>query len=151
MTITITNKIFNTDKLISCILDENSDVGAAVCFNGFVREFSNNKHLDYMFVEHYPEMTEKSLYAIEAEAKKRWEINDVLITHRVGKIYPKDLIVSVIVASKHRNNAFQACNFIIDFLKTDAPFWKKEVSNDGSFWVNDRAEDHEKKEKWSSI
>lgn len=150
MSITITNKIFNTDKLVKLILKENSEVGAIVCFNGFVREFSDNKQLEYMLIEHYPAMTEKKLYAIEAEAKKRWEINDVSITHRVGKIFPKDLIVSVIVASKHRNNAFQACNFIIDFLKTDAPFWKKEVSNDGSSWVSERVIDHEKKEKWFS-
>jgi len=93
-------------------------------------------------------MTEKSLMKIELNAKSRWSLEDVFIIHRVGKLLPSDPIVAVVVASQHRKNAFEACEFIIDFLKTDAPFWKKEISNHGELWVKNRVEDDKKKASW---
>jgi molybdopterin synthase catalytic subunit len=150
MTIYITQKSFKVGKIIEDFSLDKPDVGAVVSFTGYVREFSNDTRLSYMFLEHYPGMTESSLELIESLARQRWELNEVSIIHRVGKLLPNDLIVAIVVSSKNRGNAFQACEFIIDFLKTDAPFWKKEVSDSGESWVKDLNEDHQKKENWSS-
>jgi molybdopterin synthase catalytic subunit len=102
-----------------------------------------------MNLEHYPGMTEKTLIKIELNAKSKWSLEDVFIIHRVGKLLPSDPIVAVVVASQHRKNAFEACEFIIDFLKTDAPFWKKEISDQDELWVENRLEDHQKKASWN--
>ena len=101
--------------------------------------------------EHYPGMTEKALAEIVQSAKSHWDIQEATIVHRVGKLLPKDIIVGVIVSSKHRSNAFKACEFIIDFLKTDAPFWKKEISDEGETWVAERKEDVLKKTNWNKL
>ena len=101
-----------------------------------------------MDLEYYPGMTEKALSKIELNARSRWSLEDVYIIHRVGKLLPKDPIVAVVVASQHRKNAFEACEFIIDFLKTDAPFWKKEISDQDELWVKNRDEDYQKKFSW---
>ena len=104
-----------------------------------------------MNLEHYPGMTEKTLIKIELNAKSRWSLEDVFIIHRVGKLLPTEPIVAVVVASQHRKNAFEACEFIIDFLKTDAPFWKKEISDKGEVWVSERQEDIIKKTNWNKL
>jgi len=94
-------------------------------------------------------MTEKALVEIELNAKTRWILEDIFIIHRIGTLLPGDPIVAVVVASQHRKNAFEACEFIIDFLKTDAPFWKKEISDQDEVWVQNRVEDNQKKSSWN--
>ena len=150
MTIIIQEDSFSISKLI-LELSEKDNVGAVVSFSGYVREFSKEKQLKYMELEHYPGMTEKALESIVQKAKSHWDIEQTTIIHRVGKLLPKDIIVGVIVSSRHRSNAFKACEFIIDFLKTEAPFWKKEISNKGEVWVSERQEDIIKKTNWNKL
>lgn len=150
MTIIIQEDSFSISKMI-LELSEKDNVGAVVSFSGYVREFSKEKQLKYMELEHYPGMTEKALESIVQKAKSHWGIEQTIIIHRVGKLLPKDIIVGVIVSSRHRSNAFKACEFIIDFLKTDAPFWKKEISDKGEVWVSERQEDIIKKTNWNKL
>lgn len=150
MTIIIQEDSFSISKMI-LELSEKDNVGAVVSFSGYVREFSKEKQLKYMELEHYPGMTEKALESIVQKAKSHWDIEQATIIHRVGKLLPKDIIVGVIVSSRHRTNAFKACEFIIDFLKTDAPFWKKEISDKGEVWVAERQEDINKKTNWNKL
>ncbi len=124
-----------------------SDVGAVASFIGLVRDMPQNR-LQKMTLEHYPGMTEKSLANIVETAQQRWEILDVAIIHRVGDLKPADQIVLVSVASAHRKAAFAACEFIMDYLKTDAPFWKKETDEQGENWVEAKASDNEERGKW---
>lgn len=132
---------------------DKSNIGALVSFVGQVREFTNNslndgESINTLTLEHYPEMTEKALTAIELEAKKRWDIIDSLIIHRVGTLQPLDQIVLVAVTSAHRGEAFKACEFIMDYLKTSAPFWKKEATSQGERWVEAKLSDDVAKERW---
>jgi len=150
VTIIIQEDSFSISKLI-LELSEKDNVGAVVSFSGYVREFSKDKQLKYMELEYYPGMTEKTLESIVQKAKSHWDIEQITIIHRVGKLLPKDIIVGVIVSSRHRSNAFKACEFIIDFLKTDAPFWKKEISDKGEVWVSERQEDIIKKTNWNKL
>ena len=150
MTIIIQEDSFSISKMI-LELSEKDNVGAVVSFSGYVREFSKEKQLKYMELEHYPGMTEKALESIVQKAKSHWGIEQTTIIHRVGKLLPKDIIVGVIVSSRHRSNAFKACEFIIDFLKTDAPFWKKEISDKGEVWISERQEDIIKKTNWNKL
>ena len=150
MTIIIQEDSFSISKLI-LELSEKDNVGAVVSFSGYVREFSKEKQLKYMELEHYPGMTEKALEGIVQKAKSHWDIEQTTVIHRVGKLLPKDIIVGVIVSSRHRSNAFKACEFIIDFLKTEAPFWKKEISDKGEVWVSERQEDIIKKTNWNKL
>jgi molybdopterin synthase catalytic subunit len=150
VTIIIQENVFSISKIIS-ELSKKDNVGAVVSFSGYVREFSKEKKLKFMEIEHYPGMTEKSLESIEKKARNQWDVNETIIVHRVGKLLPKDIIVGVIVSSKHRTNAFKACEFIIDFLKTDAPFWKKEISDEDKVWVSERQEDIKKKTNWNKL
>ena len=150
MTIIIQEDSFSISKLI-LELSEKDNVGAVVSFSGYVREFSKEKQLKYMELEYYPGMTEKALESIVQKAKSHWGIEQTIIIHRVGKLLPKDIIVGVIVSSRHRSNAFKACEFIIDFLKTEAPFWKKEISDKGEVWVSERQEDIIKKTNWNKL
>ena len=150
MTIIIQESSFYISKIISD-LSKKDNVGAIVSFSGYVREFSKERQLKYMELEHYPGMTEKALADIVQSAKSHWDIQEATIIHRVGKLLPKDIIVGVIVSSKHRSNAFKACEFIIDFLKTDAPFWKKEIYDEGETWVAERQEDVVKKTSWNKL
>jgi|TARA_B110000495_G_scaffold131145_1_gene114345 molybdopterin synthase catalytic subunit len=152
MTIRIQKDLFNIEKIISNLRKNKPSIGAIVSFIGYVRDFNkdiNTKKLKHMNLEHYPGMTEKTLINIELNAKSKWSLEDVFIIHRVGKLLPSDPIVAVVVASQHRKNAFEACEFIIDFLKTDAPFWKKEISDQDELWVENRLEDHQKKASWN--
>ena len=132
---------------------DKGSIGALVSFVGQVREFTNNSlndgdSINTLTLEHYPEMTEKALTAIELEAKKRWDIIDSLIIHRVGTLQPLDQIVLVAVTSAHRGEAFKACEFIMDYLKTSAPFWKKEATSQGERWIEAKLSDDVAKDRW---
>ncbi len=122
--------------------------GATVMFIGTVRELSDGRPIEAMTLEHYPGMTEKALGEIEVEAGKRWPIEASLIIHRYGKLLPGDDIVLVITASAHRQAAFEACAFLMDWLKTRAPFWKLEASAGKTHWVEARDHDDEAAQRW---
>src|SRR5581483_2949024 len=117
---------------------------------GTVRELNDARAVTTMTLEHYPGMTEKALEAIVAEARERWDIYDALVIHRVGELKPMDQIVLVAITSAHRGEAFAACQFIMDYLKTRAPFWKKEQTPQGARWVDARASDDEAAQRWAS-
>lgn len=125
-----------------------TQTGAICTFTGLVREFGDRPDITGMFLEHYPGMTEKSLYSLINQANNRWNIHFVKVIHRVGSLNLSDQIVFVGVSSAHRADAFAACEYIMDYLKTDAPFWKKEISNDESVWVEAKSSDQARKEKW---
>lgn len=124
------------------------DIGAVASFVGRVREANDGAGISRMTLEHYPGMTEKSLAGIVEQARGRWEVMDVTVIHRVGELKPGDNIVLVAVASAHRGDAFAACEFIMDYLKTRAPFWKKEETPEGGRWVDAREADDRAAEKW---
>ncbi len=119
--------------------------GAAVTFTGIVR---SDDGVTAMHLEHYPEMTEKSLAAIVEKARSRWNIEDVVVIHRVGELKAGDRIVLTVVTSAHRREAFEASEFIMDWLKTEAPFWKKEVTPQGGRWVDARESDEAARSRW---
>ena len=123
-------------------------VGAVVSFIGTVRDMNDGMSVAEMELEHYPGMTEKALEDIVTQAKGRWNIVDALVVHRVGPLKPLDQIVLVAVTSAHRGEAFAACEFIMDYLKTQAPFWKKEQTPQGARWVDARAADDQALAKW---
>ncbi|KQV46186.1 molybdenum cofactor biosynthesis protein MoaE [Duganella sp. Root198D2] len=127
----------------------NAKVGAIVSFVGTVRDLNEGASVAEMELEHYPGMTEQSIQAIIDQAKVRWPIYGALVIHRVGPLKPMDQIVLVAVTSPHRGEAFSACEFIIDYLKTEAPFWKKEQTPEGARWVDARNSDDEALRKWS--
>lgn len=128
----------------------NPQTGAVVSFLGQVRDLNQGSEISSMFLEHYPGMTEKSLESLIKSARERWNIHEVTIIHRVGNLSPLDQIVLVVVASMHREDAFRACEFIMDFLKTEAPFWKREVTPSGERWVEAKQSDEIAKQKWNS-
>ena len=121
-------------------LNSKGQVGAIVSFTGLVRDFNDDRSVLNMSLEHYPGMTEKALEKIELEARNKWELTDTIIIHRVGSLKPNDRIVFVAASSAHRKNAFRACEFMIDILKTNAPFWKKEETTAGNHWVKQCSE-----------
>ncbi len=123
-------------------------IGAIASFIGLVRDMNDGDAVLGMTLEHYPGMTEKALAGIVAEAKRRWDIADALVIHRVGELKPLDQIVLVAVTGAHRGAAFAACEFIMDYLKTRAPFWKKEQTAQGARWVEARTSDDQAAERW---
>ena len=127
----------------------NPGIGALVTFIGLMRDVNDGDRVESMLLEHYPGMTEKALEAIVREAQTRWALEAVTVIHRVGELKPEDPIVLVAVASRHRGAAFQACEFIIDYLKTRAPFWKKELTGQGARWVDARHGDREAEARWN--
>ena len=131
------------------LLAGRTDVGAIASFIGLVRDLDGDP-LQTMTLEHYPGMTESALQGIASRAQQRWQIADLGIIHRVGALAPSDQIVLVSVLSAHRADAFAACQFIMDYLKTEAPFWKKEVSEQGAKWVESRDSDELARKKWES-
>lgn len=146
-----------SDFLLQQVIEElrkNPNTGAVVSFIGYVRNFTNTSKAaeedkeSFMEIEHYPGMTEKSLMAIENQTRQKWKVSDIRIIHRYGKLEINDQIVLVAVSSEHRTEAFRACEYIIDYLKTDAPFWKKEFDGKVSHWVNLNLSDIDKKNKW---
>lgn len=124
------------------------DVGAVASFVGIVRDVNEGASVAGMTLEHYPGMTERAIQAIVDEAMSRWQIIDGLVIHRVGELRPADQIVLVVVTGAHRGEAFAACEFIMDYLKTQAPFWKKEQTPEGARWVEARASDDEAAARW---
>ncbi|MCE2509738.1 MAG: molybdopterin synthase catalytic subunit MoaE [Alphaproteobacteria bacterium] len=127
----------------------NPGIGGITSFVGTVRNHAENQEIQAMTLEHYPGMTEKALEDIEAEARRRWPLEASLIIHRVGRLEPGDRIVLVATASKHREAAFESCRFLIDWLKTKAPFWKQEETVEGPRWVAARAEDDAAADRWT--
>ncbi len=132
------------------LLAGRTDIGAVVCFTGLVRDFNETPEVTALTLEHYPGMTEPALEAIVAEAGERWPLDGVRVIHRVGRLAPGDPIVLVAVASAHRRAAFEACDFIMDYLKTRAPFWKKEHATGGDYWVAERDSDHADASRWQA-
>ena len=122
-------------------ISANPKIGAVATFTGLVRDVA-------MTLEHYPGMTERAIAKIVDEAKSRWQVIDCAVIHRYGSLQPNDQIVMVAVASAHRGDAFAACEFIMDYLKTQAPFWKKEQTAEGTHWVEAKAEDDKAAERW---
>ena len=147
MLIRVQTEDFDASELQRELLDDRNDVGAVASFIGLVRDLENAV-LENMTLEHYPGMTEKALQAIAERACERWRVLDLAIVHRVGALEPGDQIVLVMVASAHRGDAFAACEFIMDYLKTEAPFWKKEKSGTGESWVEARNSDVAAQKKW---
>jgi molybdopterin synthase catalytic subunit len=126
------------------------DIGAVVSFTGLVRDRAGDAPIAGMELEHYPGMTEKALESIEAEARSRWPLEACLIVHRVGPLAPGEQIMMVATASAHRQAAFAAAEFLMDYLKSRAPFWKKEHGPTGSAWVDARATDEAALRRWSA-
>ena len=147
MIIRVQQEDFDSVALQRELIAGRSDVGAIATFIGLVRDLEGDP-LQEMRLEHYPGMTEKALAAIADKARERWQVLDLAIVHRVGSLKPVDQIVLVMVASAHRGDAFAACEFIMDYLKTEAPFWKKESTDGGEHWVDARETDLFAQKKW---
>jgi molybdopterin synthase catalytic subunit len=128
----------------------NHRIGGVASFVGLVRDMGGGDQVSALTLEHYPGMTEKKLAEIETEAHRRWPLDAVLIIHRYGRLEPGDRIVLVATASPHREAALGACHFLIDWLKTDAPFWKSEETPAGERWVESRAEDEDARQRWTN-
>jgi molybdopterin synthase catalytic subunit len=140
---------FDTGRELDALTRGRVDVGAVASFVGLVREANDGSPVSGMTLEHYPGMTEKALEDICEQAMSRWKLIDTLVIHRVGALKPGDRIVLVGVSSAHRGEAFAACEFIMDYLKTRAPFWKREETPQGARWVEARASDDEAAGRWS--
>jgi len=139
---------FDAGAEIAALRRGNPKVGAVASFIGVCRDANDGDAVSTMTLEHYPGMTEKALEKIVAEAQNRWSVMDILVVHRVGELKPTDQIVLVVVAGAHRGEAFAACEFIMDYLKTRAPFWKKEQTPSGARWVEARTSDSEAAQRW---
>jgi molybdopterin synthase catalytic subunit len=139
---------FDLSAEIGVLRKNDPRVGAVVSFLGTVRDMNDGSQVKGMSLEHYPGMTEKALQEILDQAKARWDIYQTLVIHRVGPLLPEDQIVLVAVTSAHRGEAFAACEFIMDYLKTAAPFWKKEDTPEGARWVDARVTDEAALSKW---
>ncbi len=140
---------FDVGAEIAALARDNHSIGGVVTFVGLVRDIAGGAPIDAMTLEHYPGMTERGLAEIEAEARRRWPLEASLIVHRYGRLEPGERIVLVITASAHRRAAFEACEFLVDWLKTKAPFWKLEETGDGPKWVDSRDTDSAAAERWS--
>ena len=139
---------FDLSAEVKALRQDDPRVGAVVTFVGTVRDMNDGSQVKGMTLEHYPGMTEKSLEAIIKQARGRWDIYKTLVIHRVGPLLPEDQIVLVAVTSAHRGEAFAACEYIMDYLKTAAPFWKKEDTPEGSKWVDARVTDDAAMARW---
>jgi molybdopterin synthase catalytic subunit len=139
---------FDVGRELAALRNSDPSIGAVAAFVGTVRDANADASVSSMTLEHYPGMTEKALAAIVADAKARWSIAEALVVHRVGPLRPADQIVLVACTSAHRGEAFAACEFIMDYLKTRAPFWKKEETPEGARWVDARASDDDAAARW---
>lgn len=148
MAIRVQTQDFDLSTEVARLRATNPMVGAVVSFIGTVRDMNDGSSVAEMELEHYPGMTEKALEDIVTQAKARWNIFDALVIHRVGPLKPLDQIVLVAVTSAHRGEAFASCEFIMDYLKTQAPFWKKEQTPEGARWVDARVTDDQALAKW---
>lgn len=149
MSVSIQQEDFDAGMELLALRRENPKVGAIASFVGLVRDINDGNEVSAMTLEHYPGMTEKSLEEIIDQAKRRWHIFDTKVIHRIGQLRPMDQIVFVAVSSSHRGEAFAACEFIMDYLKTLAPFWKKEQTDQGSHWVDARESDQQAMKRWN--
>jgi len=148
MTVRIQAEDFDVGAEVAALRRGNAGIGAVATFTGLVRDVNEGDSVSEMTLEHYPGMTEKSIEEIIEQARSRWRVIDALVVHRVGLLRPTDQIVLVAVASAHRGDAFAACEFIMDYLKTQAPFWKKEKTGEGTRWVDARTTDDLAAERW---
>lgn len=148
MAVRVQEADFDVSAELAALRANDPRVGAAAAFVGIVRDLNEGDRVARMTLEHYPGMTERSIEAIIDEAKGRWQVLDALVIHRIGTLNPTDQIVLVIVTSEHRGDAFAACEFIMDYLKTRAPFWKKEETPQGARWVDARATDDAAADRW---
>ena len=147
-TVSVQQEDFDAGREMAAVRARNPKVGAVASFIGVVRDVNDGAGVATMTLEHYPGMTEKALQAIIDAAKVRWEVLDCTVIHRVGRLVPTDQIVFVAVASGHRGDAFAACEFIMDYLKTQAPFWKKEETPEGARWVEAKDADDAAAGRW---
>ena len=150
-TVKVQHEDFDLGAEVAALRRADAGIGAVACFVGTVRDVSGGDAVTALELEHYPGMTEKLLLAIVDDAKRRWPIADAVVIHRCGRLLPADQIVLVAVAAAHRAAAFSACEFIVDYLKTDAPFWKKETTLDGDRWVEARDEDEAARARWAPM
>jgi molybdopterin synthase catalytic subunit len=148
MTVSVQEADFDVGAEITALTAGDARVGAVASFVGLVRDVNDGSGVSEMTLEHYPGMTEKALQEIVVEAQSRWDIYAVRVIHRVGRLLPTDRIVFVAVSSAHRGEAFAACEFIMDYLKTRAPFWKREVTPEGARWVDAREGDDYAATRW---
>lgn len=139
---------FDVGAEIKALTADNPSIGGVVSFIGLVRDIAGDRTIDTMTLEHYPGMTEKMLARIEEEAQERWKLDASLIIHRYGPLKPGDQIVLTITASAHRQDAFEANEFLMDWLKTKAPFWKREAGADGDNWVEAKDSDDDAAARW---
>ncbi len=149
MLISVQQQDFDATEVARALCEGRKDIGAIVTFSGLVRDISAQQNLLAMQLEHYPGMTENSLTEIAQQAMSQWDIRDVAIIHRVGRLAPTENIVLVVVISEHRREAFEACDFLMDYLKTRAPFWKKEITSAGETWVEAKQSDVADARRWS--
>ncbi|PQA82476.1 molybdopterin synthase catalytic subunit MoaE [Limnohabitans sp. TS-CS-82] len=147
-TVSIQTQDFDVSQELAALRTGDARVGAVCSFLGTVRERNDGSSVASMELEHYPGMTEKSISAMMDEAKKRFDIFAARVIHRVGLLHPEDQIVFVAVTSAHRGESFKACEFLMDYLKTQAPFWKKEVTPEGARWVDARVSDDQALARW---
>ncbi len=149
MAIRVQLEDFDVGAELEALSAGNHRIGGVASFVGLVRDLAEGEAVAAMTLEHYPGMTEKQLAKIEAEARARWPLEDCLIVHRYGRLEPGERIVLVITASAHRQAALESCQFLIDWLKTQAPFWKLEEGPEGSHWVEARASDDAAAARWA--
>ncbi len=149
MAVRVQTEDFDLAAELAAMTDGNPSIGGLVSFVGLVRDMAGGAAVSAMTLEHYPGMTERKLAEIEREARDRWPLEETLIIHRHGRLEPGDQIVLVATASAHREAAFEACHFLIDWLKTQAPFWKLEDGPEGAHWVEAKAEDDIAADRWS--
>ena len=150
MAVRVQHEDFDVGAEVARLRAGNPRIGAVASFVGVVRDLNDGADVATMTLEHYPGMTEKALAAIVEQARARWDLYDVLVVHRIGELKPADQIVLVLVTSAHRGDAFAACEFVMDYLKTEAPFWKKETTPEGTRWVDARDSDDVARGRWDS-
>jgi len=148
LTVSVQEADFDFKHEHTLLVSGDKGVGAVVAFIGMVRDLNLAEDVVALELEHYPGMTEKSLLRIAEQAAQRWSLQAARIVHRVGKMYPGDQIVMVLTASAHRGDAYEANQFMMDYLKTEAPFWKKEWTPDGPRWIEARDSDDHAASKW---
>ncbi|HEX6722646.1 MAG TPA: molybdopterin synthase catalytic subunit MoaE [Burkholderiaceae bacterium] len=146
--VTIQQDDFNLGAEVAALRDGDPQVGAVAAFVGTVRDRNDGTAVSAMELEHYPGMTERAIESMVAEARRRFDLRGVRVIHRIGALMPRDQIVLVAVTSAHRHDAFQACEFLMDYLKTQAPFWKKETTPEGARWVDARQADDAALARW---
>lgn len=149
MAIQVTTEPIDLNAIQQGLYQGNTAVGALVSFVGLVRDVNDDAAVTGLYLQHYPGMTETALQQILEQAEQRWSLMSMQITHRVGAMQPNDIIVVVAVTSAHRGEAFAACEFVMDYLKTRAPFWKKETRTDGDRWLDSRDSDQQRAQRWS--